>query len=240
MNPILTKTTCSFALLFSLISVSHADLLGVEDAALLANAIKQLDELRRQYNVLQDTYDTAKSQADTLKSLKEYNSGSYGYGAFDNGLDALKSWQNPTDNWKEALEKISGGNPERYAELVKSYEASHPMLNDVDYAKGTTSNQLTQYKYSKKVNKAVSVETTKTFNEINTRLKNINKLALKIDETPNTKSAMDLNSRITAELAYINVMNLKLQTLLTQQLAQNSANDLAEEGELVRFNTSSH
>ena len=240
MKQILTKTTCSLILLMTLTSIAHADLLGVEDAALLANAIRQLNQLRDQYNLMRDTYATSQSQLDSLKSLKDYNSGSYGYGAFENGLDALNSWQNPADNWKDALENISGGNQERYAELVKSYEASHPMVNDIEYSKGSTPNHLKQYQYSKKVNKAVSVETTKTFNEINMRLKNINKLALKIDETPNTKSAMDLNSRLTAELAYINVMNLKLQTLLTQQLAQNSANELAEEGEMVQFNTLSH
>lgn len=225
--------------LLSLSAPIHADIWGVEDAALLANAIKQLDELRNQYAILKDSYAASQGQLENLKSLKEYNSGHYGYGAFDNGLDALKGWQNPADNWKEALENISGGNSERYKELVKSYEATHPMVSDEVFSKGSTPNQLTRYQYSKKVNKAISVETTKTFNELNMRLKNINKLALEIDKTPNTKSAMDLNSRLTAELAYINVMNLKLQTLLTQQVAQDSANDLAAEGEHVRFNNTS-
>jgi type IV secretion system protein VirB5 len=211
----------------------------VIDMAALIKMGEEITQLKRQYDLMQDTYTNAQSQLDNIKSLKEYNSGSYGYGAFENGLDALKGWQNPADNWRDALETISGGNPERYAELVKSYEASHPMVSDEVFAKGSSANQLTQYRYSKKVNKAISVETTKTFNEINTRLKNINKLALEIDKTPNTKSAMDLNSRLTAELAYINVMNLKLQTLLTQQVAQDSARELAEEGERARFNTSS-
>lgn len=240
MKHIFKKTGCSLTLLITLSSIAHADFLGVEDAALLANAIKQLNQLRDQYNVMRDTYATSQAQLDSLKSLKEYHSGSYGYGAFENGLDALNSWQNPADNWKDALENISGGNQERYAELVKSYEASHPMVTDMEYSKGATPNHLKHYQYSKKVNKAVSVETSKTFNEINMRLKNINTLALKIDETPNTKSAMDLNSRLTVELAYINVMNLKLQTLLTQQLAQNSANELAAEGDMVQFNTPTH
>ena len=227
-------------LLLTLAPMSYADIIGAEEGLLLANAIKQLDQLREQYHLLKNTYDTSQSQLESIQSLKEYNSGSYGFGAFENGLDALHGWQNPAENWKDALENISGGNQERYKELVKSYEASHPMASDVDFAKGATPERLTQYQYSKKVNKAISVETTRTFNEMNTRLKNINTLALKIDQTPNTKSAMDLNSRLTAELAYISVMNLKLQTLVSQQLAQNSANELAEEGEMVRFNTLAH
>ena len=240
MNRMFIKKISTCMVLLALTPTVFADIIGVTDAELLIVAGQQLAKLKEQYDLMQNAYETSKSQLDNIKSLKEYNSGSYGYGAFENGLDALNGWQNPADNWKDALENISGGNHERYAELVKSYEASHPMVSDVDFAKGATREHLTQYQYSKKVNKAISVETTKTFNEINTRLKNINTLALKIDQTPNTKSAMDLNSRLTAELAYIAVMNLKLQTLVSQQLAQNSANELAEEGEMVRFNTLAH
>lgn len=240
MNRTFIKKMGILTFLLAIAPIACADIIGAEEGLLLANAIKQLDQLRDQYSLLKNTYETSQSQMQSLQNLKEYNSGSYGFGAFENGLDALNGWQNPADNWKEALENISGGNQERYAELVKSYEASHPMVSDVDFAKGATPAHLTQYQYSKKVTKAISVETTKTFNDINTRLKNINTLALKIDETPNTKSAMDLNSRLTAELAYIAVMNLKLQTLVSQQLAQNSANELAEEGEMVRFNTLTH
>ena len=234
-----TKVIGTLVLVLGLIPQGYADIWGVEDAALLANAVKQLEQLRDQYKLLQGAYENSQAQLDGIKSLKEYNSGSYGFGALDNGLDSLTSWQNPADNWKEALEQISGGNKERYAELVRSYEASHPMLSDTDFSKGASATRSTQYQYSRKVNKAIGVETTKIFNEINQRLKNINKLSLKIDETKNTKSAVDLNSRLTAELTYISVMHLKLQTLMSQQITQNSANELAEEGEMVRFNTSS-
>ncbi|HAU0369090.1 TPA: hypothetical protein JBF73_07725 [Legionella pneumophila] len=219
------------------ITVGHADLLGVEDAALLANAVKQLRELQEQYKLLQSTYQTSQAQLESIKSIKEYNSGSYGFGALENGLDSLEGWQNPANNWREALEHISGGKNERYAELVRNYEASHPMLSDAEFSKGATPSRSAQYKYSKKVNKTISVETTKMFDEINMRLKNINNLSRKIDETPNTKSAVDLNSRLTAELTYVSVMHLKLQALMSQQITQNTANELAEEGEIARFNT---
>lgn len=224
-------------LTFALMPLGHADLLGVEDAALLANAVKQLRELEEQYKLLQSTYQTSQAQLESIKSIKEFNSGSYGFGALENGLDSLQSWQNPADNWREALEHISGGKNERYAELVRNYEASHPMLSEAEFAKGATASRTTQYQYSKKINKTISVETTKMFDEINTRLKNINTLSRKIDETPNTKSAVDLNSRLTAELTYISVMHLKLQALMNQQITQNTANELAEEGEIARFNT---
>lgn len=201
---------------------------------------EQLQQLKSQYDLLNDAYQNSKSQLRNIEDLKNFNSGNYGYGAFENGLDALNGWQNPADNWKDALENIAGGNQARYAELVKSYEASHPMLSDADFAKGSTPENTERFQYQKKVTKAISIETTKTFNEINARLKNIHTLALKIDQTPNTKSAVDLNSRLTAELAFIAVMNLKLQTLISQQKAEESAAELAEEGQRAKFNTLAH
>lgn len=233
------KVGATLLLLLATPSV-FADLLGVEDAALLSNAVLQLKQLKEQYTVLNDTYASAKSQLNKLKELGEFNSGHYGYGAFDNGLEALSGWQTPANSWKEALENIAGGNKTRYAELVKSYEESHPMASVSAFSKGATSARLHQYDYQKKVNAAVSVETTKTFNDLNARLKSINTLALTIDKTPNTKSAIDLNSRITAELAYLSVMNLKLQTLVSQQLAEAGARELAEEGRAALFNTLPH
>lgn len=231
------KKIGALVLLSALSPIAFADVLGVGDAALLANAVQQLKQLEDQYKLLKESHDNAKSQLDAVEKLKNFNSGSYGHGSFENGTDFLKNWQNPADNWKEALEHISGGNQTRYAELVKSYEESHPMVSDAIYSKNTTPDRLAKYQYNKKINKAISVETTKTFNEINARLKSVNTLALKIDQTPNTKSSVDLNSRITAELAYIALMNLKLQTLVSQQLAQNTANELADEGEMVQFNS---
>lgn len=234
---LLNKKIGALVLLLGLSPMTLADVVGVGDAALLANAVKQLAQLEEQYKLLKESHDNAKSQLDAVEKLKSFNSGTYGHGSFENGLDSLKNWENPADNWKEALEHISGGNQARYAELVKGYEESHPMISDAIYSKNATPNRLAKYQYNKKINKAISVETTKTFNEINARLKSVNTLALKIDQTPNTKSSVDLNSRITAELAYIALMNLKLQTLVSQQLAQNTANELADEGEMVQFNS---
>jgi type IV secretion system protein VirB5 len=218
-------------------TTAKADLFGVEDLALLANAVEQLKQLEAQYTLLKSTYDTAKSQLNGIKSLNEYNSGNYGFGGLENGLDALKQRQYSPNNWNDALKNIAGGNPTRYAELVRAYEANHPLLSDADFSKGASSARLNQYKQNTAVNKAVSVETTYAFNELNKHIKTIHTLSSEIDKAPNTKSAIDLNSRLVAELAYIQVMNVKLQTLISQQTAQNSADMLADEAESVRFNT---
>ena len=100
----------------------HADIIGVADAEMIAVALKQLNELQTQYRVLKDTYQAAKSQVDNLNQLKSMNSGHYGFGDLNNGVDALQSWQSPVSTWQDALHNLSGGNPERYQALIDAYE----------------------------------------------------------------------------------------------------------------------
>lgn len=224
----LTLMTLSFSL--------HA-VAPVIDMAAISKMVEQIKHMKSQLDLMRSTYTNAKSQLDTLNNLKQQNVGSYGFGSLDNGFDSLQSWQSSADNWNDALKNISGGNKERYAELVKAYEAAHPGLSEVELSKGASPAQAAQYTQNKLLNKAASVETTYAFNEINKRLKSIHTLSSNIEKAPNTKSAVDLNSRLIAELAYIEVLNLKLQTIISQQLVQSSASSLDDDSELIRFNT---
>lgn len=237
MKFVLTKRLPIFILTLILSPPTFADMVGVGDAALLVKAIEQLKQLQDQYELLKNTYSNGQAQLDSINRLKDFNSGSYGFGSLQNGFDELKSWQSSADNWDDALKNISGGNKERYAELVRAYEAAHPSVGDVELTQGASATRINQYRQNKAVNRAASVETTYAFNEINKHLKSIHTLSGNIEKAPNTKSAVDLNSRLIAELAYIEVLNLKLQTLISQQLVQSGANELADEAEMIRFNT---
>ncbi|TIE16273.1 hypothetical protein DIZ73_20325, partial [Legionella pneumophila] len=134
---------------------SHADILGVEDAQLIVLAMKQLGELQEQYRVLTDTYQTTRSQLDNLNQLKSMNSGHYGFGDFNNGLDTLQSWQSPVSTWQDALENLSGGNQQRYQALMDAYEKNHPSLDESSYARFTTPANVARFKEDKAVNRAV-------------------------------------------------------------------------------------
>lgn len=216
--------------------VVHADVLGVSDVAMLAKAVEQLEQLRAQYELLTRTYQNAQSQLQNIENLKNANSGHYGFGDLANSASDLKNRQWSANTWDDALKNIAGGNPARYQELVKAYQESHPTLNSQTFLKGATQARLTQYEQNKAVNQAVSVQASYAFNDINTHLQAIHALSANIEKTPNTKSAIDLNSRLLAELAYIQTEQLKLQTLLSQQTAMSGFNDIASESELATFN----
>lgn len=219
----------------SLLSIEAGAVMPVIDGAAIAQLASQLSQLREQYNLLRNTYEMGQSQLDGIKSIRDFNSGNYGLGDLENSLDSLRNWQNSADDWEGALNNVAGGNPVRYAQLVKAYEASHPTLSETEYLKGGSAGHLQQYKQKQAVNRAASVQATYAFNDINKHLKTIHKLSAQIDKTPNTKSAMDLNARLITELAYISVMHLKLQTIVSQQMSQENADLLAEEADMVRF-----
>jgi type IV secretion system protein VirB5 len=215
---------------------AQADILGVSDAALLANAIEQLNQLREQYRTLQQTYENAKAQSHSIDQIKNFNSGHYQFGDLNNSLQELKNRQWSPDTWDNALRNVAGGNPERYKALVKDYEKRHPVVDDIAFEKGANKERLALYKQGIQINKAASVESTYAYNEINHYLKDVHQLSAQIEKAPNTKSAIDLNSRLLAEIAYIQTQNLKIQTLISQQLVQSGINEIASESSMARFN----
>ncbi|CZG79679.1 type IV secretion system protein [Legionella pneumophila serogroup 1] len=230
------RTACFLIAALAISGASHADIFGVEDVQLIALAMKQLGELQEQYRVLTDTYQTARSQLDNLNQLKSMNSGHYGFGDFNNGLDTLQSWQSPVSTWQDALQNLSGGNQQRYQALIDAYEKNHPALDESSYARFTTPANTIRFKEDKAVNRAVLVQTTESYNEINKHMEALHKLSQQIEKTPNTKGAIDLNSRLITEIGFIQLMSLRLQALISQQAAQENLSALQDRAEMAKFN----
>ncbi|HEC5056234.1 TPA: hypothetical protein R3P66_001509 [Legionella pneumophila] len=230
------RTACFLIAAMGISSASHADILGVEDAQLILLAMKQLGELQEQYRVLSDTYQTARNQLDNLNQLKSMNSGHYGFGDFNNSLDSLQSWQSPVSTWQDALQNLSGGNQQRYQALMEAYEKNHPVLDESSYSRFTTPANAARFKEDKAVNRAVMVQTTESYNEINKHMEALHKLSQQIEKTPNTKGAIDLNSRLITEIGFIQLMSLRLQALISQQAAQENLSALQDRAEMAKFN----
>lgn len=232
----MNKKALLFSMLLVLSPISHADLLGVEDAQMIALSLKQLNELQEQYRILRDTYESAQAQVENLNQLKSMNSGHYGFGDLNNGLDSLQSWQSPVSTWQDALQNLSGGNSSRYKELVAAYEKNHPALDEANFKANSSPAQAARFKEDKAVNRAVLVQTTESYNEINKHMEALHKLSKQIEHSPNTKGAIDLNSRLLTEIGFIQLMSLRLQALMSQQAAQDSLADLQDRAEIARFN----
>ncbi|MDF1684858.1 MAG: type IV secretion system protein [Legionellaceae bacterium] len=219
-------------------SMVYADALGVGDAALLANAIEQFKELQKHTESMKSAYNKARDQLDTAKKLKALHEGHYGLGDLKNTAADLKNRQWSPETWEDALQNLAGGNKARYNALVKAYEKNNDFLSDDEFSKGASQAHVKQYKKKRAVNEAVTVQTTYAFDELSKHIKTVHELSAKIESSSNqgTKSALDLNARLLAEIAYIQVQSLKLQALMSQQNAQNAADDIWAESERSRFN----
>lgn len=226
----------ALVILLLLSTTSHADILGVEDAQMIVIALKQLSALQSQYRILMETQRNTKNQTDNLFQLTSMNSGHYGFGSLDNTLDSLQNWQSPVSTWQDALQNLSGGNPVRYRALVDAYEHNHPSLSEASYARYATPDNVIRFKEEKAVNRAVNVQTTESYNAINKHMTSLHQLSQQIEKTPNTKGAIDLNSRLLTEIGFIQLMSLRLQALMNQQVAQDSVSELQDRADMAKFN----
>lgn len=218
---------------FSLLSsLSFAD--PASDAAIITKLVDQLRQMEKHYKLLDKTYKTQHAQLNSIKQLNKFNSGHSGYGKLYNSLTDLQKKQS-ANTWKESLKGISGGNPERYKELVRAYEQQHHTLNKQCFSKGASSFRTERFEDDRQVTQAVSVESEVLFNDMNESLARIHNLSEQIEKAENTKAAVDLNSRILTEIAYLDVQKLKAQSLLNHLLSSKSGAVLTDEAELARY-----
>ena len=212
----------------------YADPAG--DAAIIAKLAAQLNQLQKQYQLLDKTYKSADSQRKGIDKLTQYNSGHSGFGKLHNSFSDLQKRQS-ANTWRESLKGVSGGNPERYKELVGAYEKQHAHLNKQHFSKGASPARTERFEEERQATQAASVESEAAFNDINESLKRIHDLSDQIESAQNTKAAIDLNSRLLTEIAYLQAQNLKAQSILNQQLAVKSGSNLTDDAELANYLT---
>ena len=197
-----------------------------EQAQQLSQLYKQYQELQQQYHQMQQQYSAV--------------TGSYGWGGFNNSQSQLtQDHQWAPSDWKSALQGMSGGNPARYQQLLAQYKQAHPSMSQSSFAKGSDTNLAQSYNNQVQNNQASSTQATYEFNNINKHMQNLYSLSQQIDQANKNgdlKSAVDLNSRIQIEMGYINVEELRMQTLLNQQFSQSSATRISDENEASQFN----
>lgn len=175
------------------------------DMTVIHQLQNQFAQMQREYAVLNEIRDTQK--------------GSYRRGAL--GLDAaLAATKVIPGSWQDVVGKQRRG---AYGSKKSRYDASLDVLPEGRFIddEGASAKQ-----YGRASDSVVSAMATgeAAFDEINTHLKNMRKLAARVDETVNAKDAQDLRNRIAVEqgfvqtaVAKVNVLMMHLQANLLQQ-----------------------
>lgn len=208
----------------------------VEDFGAYAHMIQELAQLEKQYQVLQDAYKNAQDQLSQQKKLVSDSEGHYNVGSMLNGQGDLTQREWSPNTWDAALHGLSGGNPDRYNQLLSDYKKNHPTLSPEEFQKGASGPLAQVYQQQINTNQAADVNATYAFNDIQQSLKNVHELSEQIEKSPNTKASMDLNARLLAEVAYIQIQELKMQAILNEQVAQQNSEKISAETESAKFN----
>ncbi len=216
--------------------VSCFAVLPVIDPAAIVDLVRQLTELKKQYDVMQQTYETTQNELNQTKELTNDAEGHYGYGNILNNQTNMNNRAWSPNDWQSTLQGLSGQNPARYQQLLTQYKNNNPALSQQNYEKGESASNYAVYQNEIANNQAATVTATYAFNEINKELSHINQLSQQIETTQDEKAATDLGTRMQAEIAYVQVQMLKQMALMNEQMASNSANDIQYETTAAKFN----
>lgn len=193
------------------------------EAAILAKLI-QMYFLQEQMqdtasSTQRNTVSIASNTAAQLKELRnEWQKLSQSYGMADAyGDQSARLWS--SDDWNAVLQQASGGNSARLQQLMQSYSKMYPRLKKGGQPIDPETLTDTTYQQSGETYNAALSTSAYTYDDINNQIKKIESLLAQVDNTSknqNIKSSMDLNSRLVAELSFIQLQMLKLQSVHTQ------------------------
>lgn len=232
------KTLAALVLTTLLFQPLIATAMIVSDPGEYARTMKVYNENKKQVQQAIAQSHTMLSQYKELQDTNHNLTGHYGWGHLMNSQQDLKNKQWSAGRWQDSLKGLSGGNPRRYQELLSQYKTSHPTLESAQVEKGSDGNLAKAYRHQVGANQASSTMASYAFNELNAHLKTVQSLGEQIENAKNkdAKSAMDLNSRIQLEVAYIAIASLRMQTLLNQQKSAAAAHEIALENEGYLYN----
>lgn len=220
----------SILLLFS-VNSAYANP-GTEEAMLT-----QL-EFIKDYNFIMEGYQLTMKELQTamqgdIASQLTAMTGITDLGSLLNGEEEQDARKWSPSEWAQV---VSGGNGARYQELLEQYQKMHPTLSTSEASEGMSSANATDYQQQVETNQAASSQATYAFNNSNAHLETINNLAEKINEESDTKRIQDLNARMNAEIAYLQVEVIKGIAVMNQQMAQQQATDIHDRTEAAKFN----
>lgn len=195
-----------------------------------ADAIDILKLLGNLYGVNVDQLTTLKDVKNINEAVKKLNekqlsalTGHYNMGNLYNSTNdqADRLWSN--QSWQNVLVAASGGNSARFQELLKSYQDKYPSLDQAQITPFNPNSLKAQtYSQNAKTNLAGLSVSEYSYNSLQDRIKKLQGLLNQIEQTSNEKATLDLQARILAEIGFVQLELLRLQSVQTQLTAMHN------------------
>lgn len=204
---------------------------------------KIVAETQQDLDVLNETLAQGLTLKDQLATAKQQYSamvGQYGAGTWNmQGQNFINNWQTGATTWQQQLQGLSGGNQARYQELLSQYKDSNDSMSEEEFHKtfsAATSKALTN---QVNTNQAAGTASQQTFENVNAYVTDLKSLGDQVEDSaknPNSKSAIDINTRAQIENGLINSQMVLAQTVSNNMAASNQAASIASAVQAAKFN----
>lgn len=212
-----------FCLLFQFTLPAYA-VFGIGDVYKELKKIYNLEsQLLPNLSRLSDIESAITNSSQLLQILQRNTYGNYGYGNLLNNTTDLnrRLWSN--DKWMDVLAK-SNSNNSAFMQAQETYARLYPSREPTQVRTTLQPNDLTRtyYEQTRNLNRAALATSNYSYDTINQHIRQIHDIVLKLEEHPEQKAAIDLNTRLVAELGFIQLEMLKQQSIQTHLLATQS------------------
>ncbi len=202
---------------------------GDDPLSEIIDIMNQLESI--QSKISGDTSILSSNSTQQIKNLEsEWSALTKSYGMSDTEAEQnARLWS--ADDWDQVINQASGGNNERFQQLMTSYSSMYPNVNSSKNIK-VKNLEATSYSQQGQTTNAALAASNYTYDEINDHIKNLETILHQVDDenkNQNEKAAIDLNSRLVAELGFIQIELLKLQSIHTQMDATKNQSELNDD-----------
>lgn len=203
------------------------------------------DDISDILNILNNIYQVQNQympQLPTINNTLTSNlQGNFGYGNLLNTQSDLNQMLWSNNSWQDVLNNVGGGNAQQFSLAQQAYANLYPIVDSNQIGQTLTNNDLTRIQYNQQssISRAALAASSYSYNDINQHIQNIHNILAMLENQPSEKAAIDLNTRLVAEISFIQLEELKQQDIQTQIIAtqsQGTVNSLSDSSKFNQWN----
>lgn len=197
------------------------------------------NKLIDQYNLINDQYTTLKEQYEQVQQLYtkagDIQDDLNGKGTYKDLLNDAEDITNQTEwtaqDWDDALRGMAGANQARFDDLKEEYQSVYNSVGNTEvsdsvYEKGASHDNALIHEQDEKVNQTSYTSSAYEYEHLDDIAQQISQISADIDSAETTKKTLDLQAKLSEQIAYIQLEELKMQTIQNQQVAETEARSL--------------
>lgn len=185
--------------------VAGYGMLPVIDLGQITRTIEVYQQLKKQFVTVKAQLEQMRHQFSITEKIESHLAGHYGMGNLfnENREQAQRYWGG--DDWHASSEKNPMNN------FLQAYQQRFPDLEEHQHNR-----QSHLYQENQQVTQTAAGAADYLYGSVSGKIERVQHLMNQIERADTQKAALDLNSRLLAELAFIQLDLLKLQTLKTR------------------------